>query len=268
MERHELTDQQWEQIRPLLPPERSGKKGHPYKGHRHIINGILWILATGAPWRDLPERYHPWSTVANRLYDWRRAGIWQQVLTAIQHAGDTRGELDWSLHFVDGTVIRAHQHAAGAQRKHGEQALGRSRGGFTTKLHVRSDRQGKPLTLLLTAGQQHEQTMFVPLLQAPSVKRPGRGRPRQRPQRVSGDKGYSSHRIRRYLRHRGIGVVIPHKSNERRRGPFDRAAYRERNVIERLINRLKQFRRVATRYEKLAANFLTMVTLAAILLWL
>jgi transposase len=102
-----------------------------------------------------------------------------------------------------------------------------------------------------------------------AVKRPGgRGRPRCRPRRVVGDKGYSSRKVRRYLRRQGIGATIPKKHNERPQRTFDRALYRERNQVERCINRLKQFRRVATRYEKLAVNFLAMVTIAAILIWL
>jgi transposase len=124
------------------------------------------------------------------------------------------------------------------------------------------------MTLLLTAGERHEQTQFVALMERGAVRRPGRGRPRIRPQRVAGDKAYSSGKVRRYLRRRGIGAVIPRKANERRTGRFDQAAYRERNRVERLINRLKQFRRVATRYEKLAVSYLAMVTLAAILIWL
>ncbi len=123
------------------------------------------------------------------------------------------------------------------------------------------------MVLLLTAGQRHEQTMFEPLMEAGAVKRPGHGRLRARPDRVAGDKGYSSKRIRRYLRRRGIGVVIARQKRERR-VRFDKAAYRKRNVVERLINRLKQFRRIATRYEKRAVNYLAMLTIAAIMLWL
>jgi transposase len=100
-----------------------------------------------------------------------------------------------------------------------------------------------------------------------AVKR-RRGRPRMRPDRVVGDKGYSSKTIRGYLRRRGIGIVIPRQKRERRRGPFDKGAYRKRNVVERLVNRLKQFRRIATRYEKRASNYLAMLTIAAIVLWL
>jgi transposase len=133
---------------------------------------------------------------------------------------------------------------------------------------VRAEGRGKPLTILITAGQRHEQSAFEALMEQGAVKRRGRGRPRLRPKRVVGDKGYSSTHIRAYLRQRGIGVVIPRRTDERRRGPFDQAAYRQRNVVERSIARLKQFRRVATRYEKRAANYLGMLTLAAIMLWL
>lgn len=124
------------------------------------------------------------------------------------------------------------------------------------------------MAILVSAGQCHETTLFQPLLEMGAVRRPGRGRPRQRPRRVVGDKGYSSRANRRYLRRRGIRYTIPRKVNECRTGPFDRAVYRERNRVERLINRLKQCRRIATRYEKRAHNFLAMLTIAAILLWL
>jgi transposase len=267
MSRHELTDAQWQQLAPLLPPEKPWV-GRPAHSHRHILNGILWILATGAPWRDLPEQYGSWHTVSSRFYRWQRAGIWQRILAALQRLADRRGRVDWSVHFVDSTMVRAHQHAAGAKGGQAGEALGRSRGGFSTKLHVRADRRGAPLALLVTAGQRHEQTAFTCLMQQGTIKRGGRGRPRCRPQRLVADKGYSSRRIRRWLRHHGIRHTIPHKRNERRGGPFDRDLYRERNQVERLINRLKQFRRVAARYEKRAANYLAMVTLAAILIWL
>ncbi len=100
------------------------------------------------------------------------------------------------------------------------------------------------------------------------MKRSGRGRPRLRPHRVVGDKGYSSGAIRCYLRRRGIRLTIPRKDNEKHRGQFDKAIYRTRNVVERCFNRLKQFRRIATRYEKNAENYLAMLTLASIQLWL
>jgi transposase len=135
-------------------------------------------------------------------------------------------------------------------------------------IHLRRERGGKPMAFILTEGQRHEQPVLPFLMERGAVKRIGRGWPRMRPNRVAGDKGYSSPMVRRYLQHRRIGAVIPTKADETLNSAFDREAYRERNVVERLINRLKQHRRIATRYEKRAANYLAMLTLAAILLWL
>ncbi len=124
------------------------------------------------------------------------------------------------------------------------------------------------MTIVLTPGERQEATAFAQLMEQGAVKRPGRGRPRLRPKRVVGDKGYSSRKIRTYLRQRGIRITIPRKTNACRTGPFDRAIYRQRHRVERLINRFKQFRRLATRYEKRAENYHGMWVIAAILLWL
>lgn len=124
------------------------------------------------------------------------------------------------------------------------------------------------MSFVLQPGQQHESQAFEPLMARGAVKRPGAGRPRLRPQRVAGDKAYNSRRIRQWLRQHGIRITIPRKANERRRGAFDKQVYRLRARVEQLINRLKQFRRIATRYEKRADNYLGMVTLGAILLYL
>jgi transposase len=270
MARHELTDTQWERLAPLLPPQKP-HTGRPNKDHRTFINAKLWLLRTGAPWRDLPERYGCWKTVASRFYRWQRAEIWQRILAWLQEEADADGKLDWSLHYVDGTIIRAHQHAAGARRprdtEHPDEALGRSQGGFGTKIHVRAEGGGKPIVMLITAGQRHEQSVFEALMETGAVKRAGRGRPRIRPDRVAGDKGYSSRKIRGYLRQRGIGPVIARQKRERRTR-FDKVAYRRRHQVERLVNRLKGFRRIATRYEKRAVHYLGMLTIAALVLWL
>ncbi len=114
METNELTDAQWEKLRPLLPPQKP-RIGRPANDHRTVINGILWILRTGSPWRSLPERYGSWKTVSSRFYRWQQAGVWDRILADLQRRADAGGRLDWSLHFVDSTVVRAHQHAAGAK---------------------------------------------------------------------------------------------------------------------------------------------------------
>ena len=124
------------------------------------------------------------------------------------------------------------------------------------------------MTLVLTPGQRHESTQLPALMEHGAVKRPGRGRPRLRPDRIVGDKGYSYPHIRRYLRQRRVRITIARRSNQHRGGPFDKAIYRLRNRVERLINRMKHFRRLATRYEKRAENYRAMWLIAAIWLWL
>ena len=150
----------------------------------------------------------------------------------------------------------------------GGEALGRSRGGFSTKIHVRAEGWGKPVTFHLTGGERHDSVALPALLDAGAVRRKRGGRPRLRPRRVVGDKAFAGKPARQHLRSRRIGAVIPAKTGERRRPRFDRAAYRARNRVERLFNRLKQFRRSATRYEKCAANYLAMLHIGTILIWL
>jgi transposase len=112
----ELTDEQWRVLEPLLPPQRP-RMGRPPHDHRLMLEGMLWIARTGAPWRDLPEDFGKWQTVAGRFYDWRRRGVFAAVLRGLLERADARGTLDWLLHFVDSSVVRAHQHAAGARHK-------------------------------------------------------------------------------------------------------------------------------------------------------
>jgi transposase len=114
MRRKELTEQQWSKIAPLLPPQKS-RRGRPAKDHRTILNAILWVLRTGAPWRNLPERYGSWQTTASRFYRWQKEGVWQRVLKELQSQKDHLGEVEWEIHFLDSTSVRAHQHAAGAK---------------------------------------------------------------------------------------------------------------------------------------------------------
>ena len=114
MAREGLTDEQWKRLAPLLPPEKP-RTGRPAKPHRPVVEAMIWIARTGAPWRDLPAEFGSWKTVATRFYRWRAAGVFDRVLAALQAQADAAGELDWLKHFVDSTVVRAHQHAAGAK---------------------------------------------------------------------------------------------------------------------------------------------------------
>lgn len=120
--RHELTDDQWKRLIPLLPAQRP-QTGRPNHDHRTVINGILWILRTGAPWRDLPARYGHWQTVYSRFRRWKQAGVWERMLGSLQQEAAQDETLDGSVAHLDGSSVRAHQDAAG----------GSERGGSTTR---------------------------------------------------------------------------------------------------------------------------------------
>ena len=115
MGRGDLTDDQWRRLSSLLLAQKP-RTGRPGKDHRTVINGILWILPIGAPWRDLPERFGPWATVASRFYRWRKQGLWDRLPAEVRREADAIGQVKWEVHYVDGTNVRAHQHAAGAKR--------------------------------------------------------------------------------------------------------------------------------------------------------
>jgi len=113
--RGDLTNEQWERIE-LLLPKANTKRGRPAQAHRQLLNGILWVLRTGAPWRDLPERYGKWTTIYSRFQRWRKSGAWDKMFAELQTALDVESKVDWEIHFIDSTTVRAHQHAAGAKK--------------------------------------------------------------------------------------------------------------------------------------------------------
>ncbi|ALE04634.1 transposase [Arthrobacter sp. ERGS1:01] len=160
-----------------------------------------------------------------------------------------------------------------------DHAIGRSRGGLTTKIHALVDGNGRPLALLVAPGQGGDAPMFPHLMDHLSINRAGPGRPRTRPDRVRADKAYSSKAIRTHLRDRGITAVIPQPSDQighrKRRGSsggrppaFDKEDYKGRNVVERNFNTFKQWRGLATRYDKLALTYRGGAVLRALTIWL
>nr|WP_252991145.1 IS5 family transposase [Streptomyces viridosporus] len=301
MRRHELTDAQWRKIKPLLPG--NGRPGGQWADHRRVINGVLFRARTGVPRPDLPERYGPGQTVYERHRRWSADGTWKALLQELQieaDAGNPDGALarqvsrqEWAV-TIDSTSCRAHQHAAGAPRKpprppakgggtreeaEGREALGRSRGGLTGKVHLLSDDRARPLHWLTSPGRRGDSPMFAPVLDGLRIRRRGPGRPRSRPDRVRGDKAYSSRDNRAYLRQRGIKATIAQPDDQRahrkKRGrsggrppAFDRARYRRRNAVERCVNKWKQFRAVATRYDKRDHIFNGTLTVTAVVIWL
>ena len=213
MNRFELTDEQWDKIKGLLPPE-TGRKGHPSKDNRLILNGILWILRTGAPWRDLPERYGPWGTVYTRFSRWTKQGIWANVFEQISTDSDDESKM------LDSTVIRAHQHAAGAIGGQGNQALGRSSGGFSTKIHAVVDALGYPVEIELSAGQVHDSVPAKDLLTD------------QKAEYVIADKAYDCNDLIELIESQGSEAVIPSRRNRKEQRDYDKHIYKERHLVE------------------------------------
>ncbi|MFJ4869494.1 IS5 family transposase [Streptomyces sp. NPDC088757] len=307
MERGDLSDAEWERLRPFLPVS-NGRCGR-WRYHCQAIDGILHRVRTGVQWRDLPERFGPWKTVYERHRLWSADGTWERLLQQVQAAVDAAGEIDWDIS-VDSTIVRAHQHAAGAHRSApcarlkggrrggtpgrdavaeprrppggggaGSEGLGRSRGGFTSKVHLRADGRCRPLSLVITPGQRADCTQFRPVLEKIRVPKLGPGRPRKKPDSLAADKAYSNGPCREYLRRRGIWHTVPAKTDSQaarlRKGSrggrspgFDEERYKKRNTVERAINRLKQSRAVATRYDKRGYVYLGTATVAAVAIWL
>ncbi|MFJ4806942.1 IS5 family transposase [Streptomyces murinus] len=307
MGRGDLTNGEWARLESFLPP--GGARGGRWSGHRRVINGVLYRVRTGVEWRDLPERFGPWRTIYKRHRRWSADGTWKMLLSRIQAAEDAVGGTGWDVS-VDSTVVRAHQHAAGAGEspppavpQRGDvrgtnqvdpaprkgrppggggqvgECLGRSRSGFTIRVHLVADGRCRPLAFVLIPGHHGDGPQLERVLKHISVPRPGVGRPRTRPDHVLADKAYPSRSNRRYLRRRGIRHTIPERLDQQRnrqnRGSqggrptgFDRERYKKRNTVERAINRLKGSRAVATRYEKRAYIYLGTVSLAALMIWL
>jgi transposase len=245
--RYELSYQEWSIIRAMLPTK---PRGIPRVDDRRVLNGIFWVLRSGAPWRDLPGIYGPRTTCYNRFVRWRRAGVWSGIMQALTAARDA------AVQMIDTSMVRVHQHAA-CIADSGNQAVGRSRGGLTSKLHAVVDGKGLPLRLGITAGQAHDNRLCLTLLSglAPRTM-------------LLADRGYAAGWTRALVNEHGAWANIPPKRNRREPICFSPHLCRARNCIERFFNKIKHCRRIATRYDKLAANYLAFVQLASIRLWL
>jgi transposase len=144
--RYELADYEWTAIKPMLPNK---PRGVPRVNDRRVLNGIFWVLRSGAPWRDLPEAFGPYTTCYNRFVRWRRAGVWGRIMDALAAAHDA------AVQMIDTSIVRVHQHGACITRNQ-RQSMGRSRGGLTSKIHALVDSNGLPVRLALSPGEAHD----------------------------------------------------------------------------------------------------------------
>ncbi|WP_146686252.1 IS5 family transposase [Bradyrhizobium canariense] len=249
MDRLVLSDAAWERMAPLIIG-RPDQKGSTGRDNRMFVEGVLWIVRTGSPWRDLPETFGDWNSVFRRFSRWSIKGVWWRIFEAMSD------DPDFEYLVIDSTIVRAHQHAAGAKKGSEDQALGRSRGGLSTKIHMAVRGLGCPVRFTLTAGQKGDAPQAAALIE---------GLPAEV---VMADAAYDADHLRQAIAAKGALAVIPNNPSRALKYPLDKHLYAQRHLVECCFSKLKQFRRVATRFEKTARNYRAVVTLAAIALWL
>ena len=247
MLRQILTDEHWSKLKRILHTESIYDKSDL----RLTVEGMLYRMRAGCPWRDVPDAFGPWNKIYKRFRAWSQSGKWFRIFQTLVSDPD----LEWA--FIDGSYAKAHQHSAGAIGPE-SQAIGTSRGGLTTKLHLAVDSYGLPIKFKITGGQVHDSVVAPALIaELPQA------------QAIVGDKGYDSSRIREQVEAQGSTSVIPRRRNSvQGNADLDRGAYRDRHLVENAFARLKQFRGLACRYDKLKIHYEAVVAMACAILWL
>jgi len=247
MARRMLTDELWSKLREILLQHRIYDK--PFL--RDMVEGMLYRMRVGCPWRDLPKEFGCWNTIFQKFNRWSAKNKLKMIFATLVQDPD----LEWE--FIDSSIVKAHQHSAGAARIE-EQGIGKSVAGNTTKIHMAADAYGLPIDFEITGGEVHDcknATEFISKLPVSDY--------------LIADKGYDDEKLREYVRNRLSTPLVPRKNNSLK-GNFDIdwSLYKYRHLVENLFARLKHFRAIATRYDKLKRNFSSMVAMACFYLWL
>lgn len=242
----DLRDAQWNRIKDLFPKEK--KVGRRPLNPRKVFDGILWILKSGGRWRDLPSCYGNWNSIYHKFRLWCESGLFRLLLQVINTDAHSATLLE-----LDSTFCKVHQSACSGLKN---QAIGSSRGGKNTKIHVLINERMQVMNVILTGGNiadsEHALDLFA------GIELVGK--------KVLADRAYSCDKIRSYLEERGAEVCIPDKINFKTKHSFDAELYKQRNLVERFFQRIKNYRHIATRYDKLAFCFLNFVLLASSLI--
>lgn len=248
MARQMISDDLWQRIELLLP--LNGTKGRPRNDDRGMLEAILRVQRTGSPWRDLPPELGPWPSAYARLARWQRAGVWDRVWAHLKKNADH----EWCS--LDSSYVRVHQHGTGSRKGPDVEGIGISRGGRTSKVHIRVDALGLPIGMRVTPGQEadiHQASALIEEIRADYE---------------IADRGYGSDALRARIIATGATPVIPGRINRLVPVVIDTELYKERNAVERYFCRMKQWRRLATRYDKTLVMFTAALTLAHIWSWL
>lgn len=240
----------WKHIFNILSKRKDIRTGNESK-LRIFIEAIWFISRSGCQWRLLPEKYGSWRAVHRRFKRWIDKGIWSDLLE------NSIVEADMESVMIDSTIVRAHACSAGYKKdSQEEQCLGRSKGGFTTKIHAVVDALGNPLRFILTPGQRNDITQAEFLIKDFKTTS------------VIADKGYDSNALIEVISENKSEVVIPPKKNRKIQREYDSHVYKERHLIECFFGKIKHFRRVFSRFDKTAAAFMGFLNFVATLIWL
>ncbi len=227
MARTMLTDEHWDKLRPILKEINIYDK----KNLRNTVEGILYRLRVGCPWRDLPQEFGEWSTIYHNFRYWCITDKWQKLFDKIKQDED----VEWL--FIDGSVVKAHQHSTGACSDTDEE-IGKSVAGNSTKIHLVVDACGNPVYFELSAGQVHDSKHADSLIEHTVA---------ENTDAVVADKGYDSQKIRDKINRLNANPVIPVKSNSTKSNDdLDKCLYKYRHLVENAFARLKHFRAIAT----------------------
>lgn len=244
----ELTDEKWACIAPLFPKLRRRGRGRPARAPRQIVEALLWILWTGAPWRALPGKYPPYQTCHKRFQKWCADGTLKSIVQALAiRIADSRTEA-----FIDGTYVAAQR---------GGRCVGRCRAGNATKVMAIADKAGLPIAIHIADGSRHDVALVAETLGELMVPAPPN---------LIGDRGFDSTKLAVDLQHNGIELIAPKRSNNQRRRQDGRRLRRAKRrwKVERLFGWLKQFRRIIIRWEHKALNYLGFLCLGCMVILL
>lgn len=250
MEQYYINDDNWQKIYAILRGHPDIRVGSELKSRR-FLEGVYFILRTGAQWRELPHYYGKWRSVHKRYESWCRKDIWGFILSLFTKDCDK----EWFM--IDATIIRAHPCAAGYERnQHEREALGRSKGGFTTKIHALVDALGQAVRFTLTPGNRNDITQASFLIEGLEHTQ------------IIADKAYDADHLIEQIQSQQSISVIPSRTHRKNQRYFDKHLYKERHLIECFFNKIKHFRRVFARFDKKASSFSGFLSYASFILWM
>ena len=254
MDQYYIKEEAFEKILMWLSSKKRGSNGIYCKNRRALrifLEGVYFIMRTGAQWRELPKYYGHFKTVHKRFITWAKKYIWNDMLSFFAEDADMESVM------IDGSIIRAHACASGYKKGcQEEQALGRSKGGFTTKIHALVDALGNPLKFILTSGQSSEIKQAPKLIEGLTEAN------------VLGDKAFDCDEFLGQIVSQKCVPVIPPRSNRKVQRDVDYYLYKERHLIECFFSKVKQFRRIFSRFDKMAIAYMGFLAFASSILWL